>query len=134
MKNLIVIVTVMLCFAFCTVQDAQSQSILMAGSGDTIVNTGAKSVSQKFTTTANVVSFQAVVSKVSGTVAGTAVLQASNNDTTWVTISTDTLTLTDVAVNSKVWNVPNNPYVSYRILYTGSGTMAAVARGWAVRR
>lgn len=105
--------------------------LIMAGS-DTIVDAGVVSVTQTLSISHAVTSFQAVVTKVSGTVAGDVILEASNDGTNYSIISSDTLTLTDVATNSQLWSVTNAPYKFYRLKGTGSGTMAAILSGFCV--
>ncbi|MCZ2140613.1 MAG: hypothetical protein LC096_04400 [Bacteroidia bacterium] len=54
------------------------------------------------------------ISKVSGTVAGSAVLQRSNGSNVWYTFS-DTLTLSDIALQGKFWTVSPNIAASIRV-------------------
>ena len=130
MKKLLFLLVAMI--AMITV-DAQKAVFTMTGS-DTIVNTASVSVSQTYSSEYGNVAFQAVVTKVSGTVAGTVLLQGSLDGTNYVDISTDTLSLTDVATQSKLWSVDANPYKYYRLKGTGSGTMAAIIAGYALAR
>lgn len=111
-----------------------AQSVTMTNSGDTIVDTGSKYLILKVNNKASNVAFQAVVTKVSGTVAGTVLLQGSIDGVNYKDISTDTLNLTDVATQSYLWTVSANPYLYYRLAGTGSGTMSAILTGYAIRR
>lgn len=79
--------------------------------------------------------YQVTFNKVSGTVAGTAFLQAriDSASTNWVSIS-DTLTLANVATQTKIWKVPDNAYTSYRIQVITTGTQATVAKIAQLRR
>ena len=108
--------------------------ITMTNSGDTITNTGTVNLDATIKGSQNVVGFQVVIAKLSGTVAGTVVLQASLDGTNYNTISTDTLTLTDVTTQSNLWTVSPNSYLNYRLKATGSGTMSATATGLALPR
>lgn len=128
MKKLILIMAL----AIACIHNVDAQ-ITMTGS-DTIVDAATVSVSQKITTSLNVISFQAVVTKLSGTVAGTVILQASNDAVNYVDISTDTLTLTDVTTNTFLWSVTSAPYQFYRLTGLGTGTMSAIISGFAVAR
>lgn len=128
MKKLILLLSII---AFISI-DAKSQ-LTMAGS-DTIVNTASVSVTTTLNQAYQVASFQAIVTKVSGTVDGTVLLEASNDGTNYIAISTDTLNLTDVATNTKLWTVTSAPYKYYRLKGTGSGTMAAIISGYAVTK
>lgn len=68
---------------------------------------------------------QATVTKVSGTVAGTVILQGTVDGIAWVNVNTDTLTLTDQATNTKVWVLTSTSYNSYRVQYKTSGTQVS---------
>jgi len=102
-------------------------------SGDTITNSGTVSATAEIKN-AGGVSVQAVVTKISGTVAGTAVLQGSLDGTTYYTFAADTLTLSDVSSQTLIWNVAENYYVNYKVLFTGSGTMSAKAEAFYRKR
>ena len=102
-------------------------------SGDTITNSGTVSATAEIKN-AGGVSIQAVVTKISGTVAGTAVLQGSLDGSTYYTFAADTLTLSDVSSQTLIWNVAENYYVNYKVLFTGSGTMSAKAEAFYRKR
>lgn len=69
---------------------------------------------------------QPSVTKVSGTVAGTEILQYSVNDTDWVAPAGDTVTLTNVSRQVPVILHFTKPdWLFFRIITTGSGTMSA---------
>ena len=130
MKNLFTMLMVASMFALCSTANAQ---LTMTGS-DTIVDTGVISVSQTLSKSHDVTSFQAVVTKVSGTVDGTVLLEASNDGTNYVAISTDTLQLANVTTNTYLWSLTNAPYKFYRLKGTGSGTMKAIITGFCIPR
>ena len=102
-------------------------------SGDTITNSGTVSATAEIKN-AGGVSIQAVVTKISGTVAGTAVLQGSLDGSTYYTFAADTLTLSDVSSQTLIWNVAENYYINYKVLFTGSGTMSAKAEAFYRKR
>ena len=77
------------------------------------------------------VAFQVVATKISGTVAGTAILQASLDGTNYHSVGVDTLTLTNVATNAHLWSAAPNKYKYWRVKVTGSGTMSASVNGYA---
>ena len=129
MKNFIIML--LLAFSFSAI--AQKSVLTMTGS-DTIVNTASVSVSQTYSSEYGNVAFQAIVVKVSGTVAGTVILQGSLDGSNYISIGIDTLALTDVATQSHLWSVDANPYKYYRLIGTGSGTMAAIISGKALGR
>lgn len=76
----------------------------------------------------NLVSIQPVLTKLTGTMAGTVVLDISVNGTNWQTVQS-TFTLADVAANTTVWNVATAArYFRIRTLSTGSNTGTATAK------
>ena len=110
--------------------------------GDTISNTGTKACSLKVVHTYKQVTIQALITKISGTVAGTVTLQGSIDGTNFVTLDTaalqtdgpSTFTATNVATQNKLWIVNNAPYLWFKLSYTGSGTMAATLKGYLLPR
>lgn len=75
---------------------------------------------------------QVVCTKISGTVAGTISLLGTVDETNYkavllpqVSTALNTYTATDVASQTFIFHVTNNPYLRYRVSWTGSGTMAA---------
>ena len=97
---------------------------------DTIVDTGNVPLTFILRGAYDSAAIQVNVAKVgSVTVAGSCICQHSVNGTTYHTMATvgDTLALTNVATNSKIWTLTNPAYPYYKIICTGSGTMKAVA-------
>ncbi len=93
---------------------------------DTVTNTGTAYLSLKVTGYYGV-SIQLTMTKISGTVGGSVVLQGSNDGTNYVTIpSSGSLTATNVTSQGYLWYYSNSPYLYYRVLATGTGTMAAI--------
>jgi hypothetical protein len=125
MKHLIALIAI--CIAFTGV--AQAQTAMTASGTLTDATTGY--VTSKVPGGYGNLSIQLIVTKTSGTVAGTAWLQASNDGTNYVTInSTDTLALTNVAAQSKLWNVGISPYLYYRAKITTTGTQVSTGTGY----
>ncbi len=91
-----------------------------------VTNSGTGSVRAYIPNTAKSVVIQGTYLKTSGTIAGgTLVLQYSLDGVDYTTIpGQDTLTLTNVDRQAKVWMVDGNPAIYYRVLATGSGTQA----------
>lgn len=131
-----------LCFLALGAFTAQSQSIPMLSSDglaiDTATNSTATYIGLKVSGNYRFASVQYVMTKISGTVAGTAVLQASNDGVTFITVdtsailATNSFTNTDVATQSTIWTLIYPSYLYYRILVTGSGTMSATYKGFFV--
>ena len=67
--------------------------------------------------------FQESVTKISGTVGGTVILQGTIDGNNWVDI--DTLTLTNVAAQPKVISISKTMYHSYQAKFTTTGTQAS---------
>ena len=98
--------------------------------GDTVTNTGTKTLTLPVLPFYDAASFQVVNTKISGTVAGNTLFQASNDGTNYVTL--DTLTNTDQTTNTKIFTDVPSRYRFYRLSSTGSGTMAYRTYGYAV--
>lgn len=102
---------------------------------DTATNTGTTYVQAQVKNWYESVSIQAVVTKLSGTAAGTVTVQGSNDGTNYVTvnssyITSSTLSVSNVTTNTKVFILTGSPYNYYRLSYTGSGTMACTLKGY----
>jgi hypothetical protein len=111
---------------------ASAQVRAMTNNGDSVVNTGTESVTYTLSdyTYTWYGTFEIVVSKRSGTIAGNVVIQGSLDGSNWATISDDTLTLANVDSNVYTWEVPRLYYKYYRIKATGSGTMSGLLYGF----
>lgn len=111
---------------------------------DTVTNTGSNYVTLQVQNWYNTVSIQPIVTKISGTAAGTVTLQGSNDGVNFVTVNTKylstldpyfttgaaaTLTITNVTTNTGVFVVIGSPYLYYRLSYAGSGTMVCTLKG-----
>jgi hypothetical protein len=99
--------------------------------GDTVVNTGTSSKIVKITGGFNGATIQANLQLLSGTGAGTVVIQGSVDGVTYANISgISSYTITNTANQSAVFYVPN-PLPGYiKILATGSGTESTVLSVW----
>jgi hypothetical protein len=101
---------------------------------DTATNTGTTYLQTNLNKYWHKAQFQAVVTKISGTAAGTVTLQGSVDGVNYVTVSTDyatsvTMTVTNVTTTTKFMTVTSSPYRYYRLSYTGSGTMSCSIKG-----
>lgn len=128
MKKLIAFIGFIAMFSLAA--DAQISSRVK---GDTLTN-----ADTVYITTDNqldgLAGLQATVLKVGGTVAGHALLQGTIDGIAWVNVNTDTLTLTNVATQSKVWPITANGYKTYRIRYITTGTQVSVPYAAWIRR
>ena len=99
------------------------------------IKTGALTVTKYLTLQGGYesVSIATVVTKVSGTVAGTVYI-AGTVDGTNYTAALDSLTLSNVTTNHKIFMVTGNPYWKYKIWGVGSGTMNGVLTVWYLAR
>lgn len=120
-----------------------AQTTTLVQSGDTVVNTATKACSLRVSQSYKKVTIQALITKISGTVGGTLTLQGSlDNGTTWSTVDTAsfvsdgpaTFTATNVASQTKTWIINGSPYLWYKLSYTGTGTMSATLKGYALPR
>ncbi len=102
----------------------------IGNTSDTITNTGSTYVQINAIAVYEQVSIEAVVTKISGTVAGTVLLSGSNDAVNYINLNTDTLSNTDVTTNKKMWVITGNKYLYYRLTGLGSGTMAASLKGY----
>lgn len=75
---------------------------------------------------------QVVCTEISGTTGGTITIQGSLDGTNFKAIPTEetqtgitTATAADVASQVFVWRIKGNPFLYYRVSWTGTGTMAA---------
>jgi len=120
---------------------AQAQSPVSAMTGtDTVINTGVVNLDIQLGTDYASASFMLVATKLSGTVAGTCPIQASNDGTNYFPINTpnwygggafvDTATVTNVATFTYSWVERPVRYRYYRLAVTGSGTSSYIVRGY----
>jgi hypothetical protein len=123
MKKFIVLVLCSL--AVCAGTFAQTQTCPAMVAGDTVVNTATVSKPIRTTGAYSAAGIQIVITKISGTVAGTTKLQGSINGTNWEDIGS-AFTHTDVASQAKLFAISDGvPYTYLRTTSTGSGTMSA---------
>lgn len=98
----------------------------MVATQDTVINSGTTSHVKLLQAHYQTVTVAVRITKVSGTVGGSAALQGSIDGTNYFAISgASNLTLTDVASQGTLWVTTNAPYSYYRVLTTGTGTMRA---------
>lgn len=107
-----------------------SEAVLRKSTGaatDTVSNTGSGTLSFRAFGAPDAVAVQAVLTKVSGTTAGTVRLFASIDGVNYDRINkADSLVATNVAAQSKIFLVPSPAYNFYRVVYAGSGSHSTV--------
>lgn len=104
---------------------AQQATVIALAAGDTVNNTGTAEKVIKVTGGYQGIAVQAVVTKLSGTGAGTVQLFGSLDGTNYKQIGSD-YTVTNVTTQSQIFYVAGPLPVYVRVLETGSGTMSAV--------
>lgn len=107
---------------------AQAQTPLRTSTGiafDTVTNAASKTLFAQAKTGHSLVSLQINAARVSGTAGGTVFPVGSNDGVNFYTLGRagDTLTLTNVAAQSRIWQVSPAGYQYYGLTYTGTGTM-----------
>lgn len=122
MKKFLVLAVVILAM-FST--HAQRATVIPLAAGDTVVNTGTANKVITLTAGYSGVAIQPILTKVSGTVAGTVILYKSLDGTNYVSAG-DTITNANQTTNTAVWQKTSPVPVYYKVLATGSGTMSAI--------
>ena len=120
--------------AFAATSSAQSTAT-MTGSGDSIVNSGTKYLTADLSGNVVASAIQVVFTKTSGTAAGKATIEYSIDGTNYFRVSTDSLNVTNVTTQSKLWTITlPNSYRNVRIKVVGSGTSRYTLTGTIYRR
>lgn len=126
MKKFIVLLA--FCFAVSATY-AQSAVQLLPLAGDVLVNAATVTKNVTVTSGASGIVLQAVITKNSGTGAGTAQLQISLDGVVFEN-SGSAFTITDVATQTKTFTIAAPVPMYVRILYTGSGTENITIKTW----
>lgn len=119
---------------FAIVASASAQVSLLSPynlTSDTVTNTGTAYLTVRNAGTKATTTIQVAVTKISGTVGGTISLLGSVDGTSYKALNTAetqtalaTITATD-ASNVYHWRLNGNPFLYYRVSWTGTGTMSA---------
>jgi hypothetical protein len=135
MKNILMLCSFVLSLLMVSTIDSQAQQDMKDGSGlatVTVTNTGTAFVTSPASLkSASKTTIVVVVTKTSGTVAGTITVQGSLDGTNFVALNTEetqTALATKTAADASAvysWRLVGNPYVYYRVTWTGAGTMVA---------
>lgn len=119
-------ILMLMLFALVGMVNAQTVFTFAVGAtakGDTVQHNTTITKTMTLTKNFTAGAIQVVNTKVSGTVGGTTILQYSVDGTNFKTVSAvgDTLTNTNTATNSKIWDLNPVKYKYYRIVTAGSG-------------
>jgi hypothetical protein len=117
------ILSLLICFTlFFAVSKAQTAfSHTVSNPTGAILNTSADTMTYSMQRGYNQVAIQPVITKASGTMAGTSVLYYSVNGTNWVATG-DTLTNSNTTTNTTVWNKTSAARY-WRIITSGATTV-----------
>lgn len=128
MKKLLFIAAIALFSFVAKAQDYANQ----IGTTVTHTNAQADTINVKITAARPTVTFKYDISKTSGTVAGTIVLQGRITSTDqWAVVNS--YTLTDTTATNTV-ALTNNLYLNYRVITTTSGTSVSVHKKYLLYR
>lgn len=112
-----------------TAVETKAQSAVLVSSTDTLNDAETAYISLPTLTGGYYsIGIQAVVTKVSGTVGGTAIIQGSLDGTNYVTIGSDTLTLANQATNTFIWSLTPSTYQYHRVKFVSSGTQVSIPK------
>lgn len=127
MKKLLILSSLVFMVFAASAQNSGRATLMPLVAGDTAVNTTAVNKTITLTAGYSGVAIQPVVTKLSGTVAGSAILYESIDGTNYKSTG-DTLTFSDQTTNTVIWRKTSPIPVYYKITTTGSGTMTAKVR------
>lgn len=129
MKKILFALAIIMATTVITAQHVQAQSSVLVSSTDTLTNADTTTISLPTATGGYyAVGIQAVITRVSGTAAGTAIIQGSLDGTNYVDIGTDTLTLTNQVTNTKIWALTPSVYQYHRVKFISAGTTVLVPK------
>jgi len=108
---------------------AQNTAVVMATT-QTLTNSDTADLTLTVEGVYRTVSVQAVVTKYTGTVTGTGIIQGSIDGTNYLDINADTLTLANQTTNTKVWVLEGSMFKFYRLRIITTGTSTVQAKGY----
>lgn len=109
--------------------NAQTVSTMIR-SANTLTNAATVTASLQTQTVCENITLQAVVTKSTGTIAGTVTVSGSIDGVNYIAIPSATLALTDVATQSKTFEFTKNDFMFWRVTFTGSGTQVAIPNAY----
>ncbi len=132
MKKLLILTIAFMLSGVAANAQTYTMKSVYGNSTDSVTNAGNNYLKTTAVSGEGAITVQLVVTKLSGTAAGTAVIQGSLDGTNWVNINyatggqtgamNDTFALTDVTSQTYAWFLPASPYIYYRVYVVGSGT------------
>lgn len=132
MKRIFLFIGLCICLAFNT---AFAQLTLLSTYGltsDTTINSGTSYLTVRNPGGKATTTVQVTATKISGLVAGTISLLGSLDGINFKVYTLSeaataghTFTATDVASQTFIWRLEGNPYIHWRVSWTGAGTMSA---------
>lgn len=127
MKKIISVLLVVISLAIFTNSNAQTATTFPLVSADSLTNADTVSKVIQLTAGYSGIVIQPVVTKVSGTAAGTVILYESLDGTNYKSTG-DTLSITDQAVNTVLWKKTSPVPVYYKVEGISSGTVVEILR------
>ena len=128
MKKYLILISLALISLFSYGQFGKGAMFPVAA-GDTITNTGTANKIITCTAGYDAMGIQPVITKGTGTIGGNCIVYGSIDGTNYVSTG-DTLKCTDITTNTKLFKYATTPYVYYKVVYTGTGTMVARWKVW----
>jgi hypothetical protein len=124
MKFIAFLLSIFLLTAFSPDAKAQLQTLTVSAADDSLVNTDVGYATKTITGKASSISFVVLLTRNSGTAAGTVILEGSHDGTSYATVpGTSTFTMTNVASQVATFSVAPSTYNYYRATVTTSGTV-----------
>ncbi len=117
-------IATILLFLFAFTAGAQVTTMTVTAADDTLTNADVGYASKTITGKAQAISFNVLLTRLSGTAAGTVILEGSHDGTIYGTVpGTSTFTLTNVASQTATFAVTPSTHNYYRAVITTSGTV-----------
>lgn len=128
MKKILILLTMIMgLFVVNKVEAQVALSHTVSNPTGAVTGTGKDTSSIVITQNYPNIGVQVTITKVSGTLSGTATLAGSIDGVGYSTIGS-AFTVTDVATQSNIWTTTWPPYKYLRVITVGSGTMSATAQ------
>jgi hypothetical protein len=124
------LVTILCLFMLAFSAQAQITSLTVTAADDTLTDADVGYATKTVSGKASAVSFSVLLTRITGTAAGTVVLQGSHDGTNFGTVpGTSTFTMTNVASQVATFSVTPSTFLYYRAAVTTSGTVTLSPTG-----